>query len=165
MPAADAGSEDGDPEPLRVDVVSSNMQEVVGGELFRDLLRSNSLGDRAETRGAVFAEAVLGGGRKGVLSAGLRQDWHEGFGWFLSPSLGGSYRIGPSLRFRSSAGRSFRAPTWTERLSTSDFPGAAALASYLETLQGFGGVPPTYTGGEGRVAMCLSSDQASCPKA
>jgi len=32
-PSADAGAEGGDAEPLRVDVVSSNMQEVVGGEL------------------------------------------------------------------------------------------------------------------------------------
>jgi iron complex outermembrane receptor protein len=50
-----------------------------------------------------------------AFSAGLRTDWHEGFGSFLSPNLSGSYRVGSVLRIRGALGRSFRAPTWTER--------------------------------------------------
>jgi len=91
------------------------MELVMGGEIYRDILRSNSLGDREENRGAIFGEAVFGGTGAGVLSLGLRQDWHQGFGSFLSPSLSGSFRIGPSFRTRAAVGRSFRAPTWTER--------------------------------------------------
>jgi len=87
----------------------------LGGEVFRDILRSNSLGDRGETRGALFGEAVLGGTGQGVLSLGLRQDWHQGFGSFLSPSFSGSFSISPSFRARAAVGRSFRAPSWTER--------------------------------------------------
>ncbi len=91
------------------------LEIALGGELFRHLLRSNSLGNRTEDRGALFAEAVLGQGDGGVLSLGIRGDWHEGFGAFLSPSLSGSWRIGAGLRVRTAAGRSFRAPSWTER--------------------------------------------------
>lgn len=87
----------------------------LGGEVFRDLLRSNSLGDRTEDRGAVFGEAVLGQGVRGALSVGVRGDWHEGFGAFFSPSLSGSWRTSGGVRLRAAAGRSFRAPTWTER--------------------------------------------------
>ncbi|MGD2123527.1 MAG: TonB-dependent receptor [Gemmatimonadota bacterium] len=87
----------------------------VGGEAYRDLLRSNSLGNRGETRGALFAEVMLGRERSGVVTAGVRQDWHQGFGSFFSPSLSGSLRLGAHLRARGALGRSFRAPTWTER--------------------------------------------------
>ncbi|MFO8173297.1 MAG: TonB-dependent receptor [Longimicrobiales bacterium] len=88
---------------------------VLGGELFGDILRSNSLGDRTEERGALFGEAALDGDGIWVVSLGLREDWHQGFGTFLSPSLSGSHRVGESLRLRLAAGRSFRAPTFTER--------------------------------------------------
>lgn len=91
------------------------MELAMGGEAYRDILRSNSLGDREESRGAIFGEAALGGTGNGVISLGLRQDWHQGFGSFFSPSLSGSYRIGPGLRTRAAIGRSFRAPSWTER--------------------------------------------------
>ncbi len=87
----------------------------VGGELARDILESTNLGDRSEARGAVLGELVLGRGGSAAFSAGLRTDWHEGFGSFISPSLSGAYRLGSSLRVRGSLGRSFRAPTWTER--------------------------------------------------
>jgi outer membrane cobalamin receptor len=86
-----------------------------GGELYQDILRSNSLGDREENRGAVYVETALGGRGPGVMSVGLRHDWHQGFGSFFSPSVSGSYRVGPSLRTRAALGRSFRAPSWTER--------------------------------------------------
>jgi iron complex outermembrane receptor protein len=87
----------------------------LGGDVFADILRSNSLGDRTEGRGAVFGELVLDRQGAGVASVGLREDWHEGFGTFFSPSLSGSYRFGGSLRLRTAVGRSFRAPSFTER--------------------------------------------------
>jgi vitamin B12 transporter len=87
----------------------------VGGEMARDLLESTNLGDRAELRGAVLGELVLGRDGPVALAVGLRNDWHEGFGSFLSPSVSGSYRLGSRLRVRGALGRSFRAPTWTER--------------------------------------------------
>lgn len=95
--------------------VPGGAELALGGELFRDLLRSNSLGDREENRGALFAEAALGRSSGGVLALGIRGDWHEGFGAFVSPSVSGSWRAGAGFRARAAAGRSFRAPSWTER--------------------------------------------------
>lgn len=86
----------------------------IGGELYRDALTSNSLGDRTEDRGAVFGEAVLGRGAGGILSLGLREDWHQRFGAVLSPSISASHDLG-TTRLRAALGRSFRTPTWTER--------------------------------------------------
>jgi iron complex outermembrane receptor protein len=80
-----------------------------------DILRSNSLGDRDEIHGALFGEAVLGGSGPLILAAGIRQDIHEVFGSVFSPSVSGSLRMGSVVRMRASAGRSYRAPTWTER--------------------------------------------------
>jgi iron complex outermembrane receptor protein len=87
----------------------------VGTELFRDHLNSSNLGVQTERRGALFAEALVGDNGKAVLSLGARADWHQGFGGFFSPSLSGSVYASPALRIRGALGRSFRAPTWTER--------------------------------------------------
>jgi iron complex outermembrane receptor protein len=87
----------------------------LGGEVYRDALASNSLGDRGENRGAAFGEVVLGGSGSGVATIGLRQDWHQGFDAFFSPSISASIPLGPLVRARAAVGRSFRAPTWTER--------------------------------------------------
>jgi iron complex outermembrane receptor protein len=87
----------------------------IGGELFWDGLSSSNLGERSESRGALFGEALLGRPGSAELSLGARADWHQGFGVFFSPSLSGSVNALPGLRVRAALGRSFRGPTWTER--------------------------------------------------
>ena len=95
----------------------------VGGELYRDEVESDNratpaaadaLGNRSEDRGAAFTELGWAGARAS-LSGGLRADWHESFGDAWSPSVSGSLDLTGFLRARASWGRSFRAPTWTER--------------------------------------------------
>jgi len=86
-----------------------------GGEAYRELLRSTSLGDREEDRAAIFAEATAGTVGAATLAVGLRSDWHSAFGDFVAPSLAGAVWPTESLRLRASVGRAFRAPSWTER--------------------------------------------------
>jgi vitamin B12 transporter len=86
-----------------------------GGEAYSDVLRSSSLGDREETRAAVFTEVALNGSRMTQLNFGLRYDWHSRFGSFIAPSAAASVTLNPLLRMRTSIGRAFRAPSWTER--------------------------------------------------
>ncbi|HEY8483281.1 MAG TPA: TonB-dependent receptor [Longimicrobiales bacterium] len=86
-----------------------------GAEAYRDLLESTNLGDRRESRAALFAEGVAGGVGRAVLNAGIRADWHSEYGSFLAPSLSAALWPAAPLRLRASAGRAFRAPTWTER--------------------------------------------------
>jgi len=94
---------------------SDGARAALGGEAWRDILRSSSLGDREESRAAVFAEAGLGHSGAAVATAGLRVDWHSAYGSFVAPSLAGAAWLTPSTRVRASASRAFRAPTWTDR--------------------------------------------------
>lgn len=95
--------------------LAPNARLAVGAEAYRDLLESTGLGDRQETRTAIFAEAVLGDPTRAVLQPGLRVDHHSGFGDFVAPSLAAALQATDRVRLRASAGRAFRAPTWTER--------------------------------------------------
>ncbi|OYV74374.1 MAG: hypothetical protein B7Z72_00305 [Gemmatimonadetes bacterium 21-71-4] len=87
----------------------------IGAEGFDARLVSARLGDHHETRSAAFAE--LSAGRPGgpAVDAGVRGDHSSAYGDFFSPSLAGSVPVGNRVRLRASAGRGFRAPTWTER--------------------------------------------------
>jgi iron complex outermembrane receptor protein len=99
--------------------VSDGLRAAAGVEAFRDLLDSNSLGERRETRAAGFAEAAAGRIGAATLAVGARADWHSAYGAFLSPSVAGAWWPARALRLRASLGRAFRAPTWTERFYTS----------------------------------------------
>lgn len=107
-------SAQGGGEVLARSAPQSWLELVLGGELYQDALDSDNLGDRTEARGALFGEILLGRRGPGTLSLGLREDWHETFGAVFSPSLSAAYHTGP-FRLRGALGRSFRAPTWTER--------------------------------------------------
>jgi outer membrane cobalamin receptor len=85
-----------------------------GSEGYRDALESTNLGDRAAWRAAGFAEAALLSGPV-ALTGGLRGDWHEEYGNFWAPSLASAWWITGRTKLRASAGRAFRAPSWTER--------------------------------------------------
>jgi iron complex outermembrane receptor protein len=86
-----------------------------GGEAFIDRLESSSLGQRTENRAALLGEVAVG--KVGALTtvAGLRSDWHETQGAFLSPSLATAWWPTAGLKLRGSVGRALRTPTWTER--------------------------------------------------
>ncbi len=95
--------------------VPSGLRLAGGGEWFSDELESARLGDRTEQRAAALVEAAAG--RVGRLSAtaGVRADWHERYGTEWSPSAAAAWWLSEGVRLRASAGRAFRAPTWTER--------------------------------------------------
>lgn len=87
----------------------------VGAEAYRDLLESTNLGDPSETRAALFGELAAGREGAAVAHVGLRGDHHSAYGAFLAPSLAVALWPAPAVKLRASAGRSFRAPNWTER--------------------------------------------------
>jgi iron complex outermembrane receptor protein len=86
-----------------------------GGNVHDVLLRSSALGRRDEGRGALFGEVTAGTPGAAVASAGLRQDWHQAYGGFLAPSLSAAVWPVRALSLHGAVGRSFRAPTFTER--------------------------------------------------
>ena len=88
---------------------------VIGAEGFEARLESARLGNRRERRASAFAEATVGSSTGGNVSAGVRVDHSTTLATIASPSLAVSLPAGPRLRFRGSASRGVRAPSWTER--------------------------------------------------
>jgi len=86
----------------------------LGGELGGDWIASSNLGDHAYARTSLFTELKWAVGKKGAIYPGMRFDYYSNFGAAASPSLSGSWWIVPRIRFRSSIGRAFRIPTFTE---------------------------------------------------
>ncbi|HZD04652.1 MAG TPA: TonB-dependent receptor [Longimicrobiales bacterium] len=97
-----------------------------GAEAWRDELDSSNLGDRSESRTALWGEVVLRASGQGVVTAGVRADDHEAWGGFVSPSLSAAWDLTPSVRLQGSLARSFRAPTWTDRYYADPFHQASA---------------------------------------
>jgi vitamin B12 transporter len=95
--------------------VEAFRNEIESFRLLPDATRAPALGERSEQRAAAFGELVAGAVGAGVLTAGLRYDHHSIFGGFVAPSLSAAWWPTSTVRLRGSAGRAFRAPTWTER--------------------------------------------------
>ena len=93
----------------------TSLRAALGGAAYRNVVESTNLGDHAETRAALFAEAGAGTPGIAVGTAGVRYDWHSTFDSFLAPSLAGAFWLYPALHVRASLSRAFRAPTWTDR--------------------------------------------------
>ncbi|MFC1590838.1 TonB-dependent receptor plug domain-containing protein [Candidatus Omnitrophota bacterium] len=85
-----------------------------GLELSRETIDSTNLGLHKRTKTALYAEVSPHIHDDIRLSAGFREDWNSDFGWAYSPSINASYNFMRHFRIRSSAGRSFRAPTFTD---------------------------------------------------
>lgn len=77
-------------------------------------MTSDRLGSHAEWREALFAELALGTATSPSLNLGVRGDQSSLYGGFMSPSLAVAVPLADGVRFRASASRGFRAPTWTE---------------------------------------------------
>jgi len=86
----------------------------LGAEVGGDWIRSSNLGDHAYVRTSLYGEGQWTPRSTVVLYPGLRVDCYSRFGVALSPSVSGSWWIKPRLRLRSSAGRAFRIPSFTE---------------------------------------------------
>ena len=93
--------------------LSKTARLTLGGELGADWIASSNLGDHAYARTSLFAELEWLLGRTAIYP-GLRFDGYTNFGTAATPSLSASWWVSPRVRIRSSAGRAFRIPTFTE---------------------------------------------------
>lgn len=87
----------------------------VGAEGGADWIRSNNLGDHSLSRVSGFGEWRQELTSRTQLDATLRVDQYREFGASWSPSIGVGWWPSARVRFRASAGRAFRVPTFTER--------------------------------------------------
>ena len=87
----------------------------VGAEGGADWIRSSNLGDRNTTRLSGFAEWRRRLGARAQVEASARVGRYAEFGVAWSPSVGAAWWPSSTVRLRTSAGRAFRVPTFTER--------------------------------------------------
>ncbi len=87
---------------------------VLGFEGVKEEFESIKSGNHSNIRSSLFFEAKKNFSKKLIANLGIREDFHETYGWFFSPDLSIAYILSSNLKLRFSAGRSFRAPSYTE---------------------------------------------------
>jgi len=86
----------------------------LGAESGGDWIDSNNLGEHHYSRGGLFVSVQQRLADNAVIYPELRYDSYSRFGQSVSPSLSGILWIRPDVKLRSSVGRAFRIPTFTE---------------------------------------------------
>ena len=91
-----------------------NTSLLLGIEVNQDRIASTSLGDHRRTTFALFSTFQTVFADALSLDVGARQDWHSEYGLQFSPSFGIGYLLSGTTKIFASAGRSFRAPSYTD---------------------------------------------------
>jgi outer membrane cobalamin receptor len=86
---------------------------VSGVEWTYDEITSNVYKQHSRNSGAVFA-SILSGLSRWTFDAGVRADFHSSYAPRICPTIGIGFLITPQQKIFGTAGRSFRAPTYTE---------------------------------------------------
>jgi iron complex outermembrane receptor protein len=86
----------------------------IGGDFGGDWISSSNLGGHSYARTSLFTEVQWALGKTATVYPGLRFDHYSNFGSAVNPSLSASWWAFPRIRLRSSVGRAFRIPTFTE---------------------------------------------------
>ncbi len=87
----------------------------LGGGTGGDWIGSSNMGDHSFAKTSLFSEFQWTPGSSTAIYPGIRFDYYSNFGASVNPSLSGSWWVLPRLRLRTSLGRAFRIPTFTER--------------------------------------------------
>jgi len=85
-----------------------------GGEYSGEKIDSGNIGGHGAVKKAVFARYEVSPAAGFDADAALRADHHSSWGWQASPGLRMGYSPAPGARLWAMAGRSFRAPSFTE---------------------------------------------------
>jgi iron complex outermembrane receptor protein len=75
---------------------------------------SNNLGIHARTRGAAYVAADFRALRRFSLSVAAREEIWRDLSATLKPTIAGGAWVNPRFKFRASASRAFRVPSYTE---------------------------------------------------
>jgi iron complex outermembrane receptor protein len=86
----------------------------LGLEGVKEDFESVKSGYHSNSRSSIFFEAKKNFSKKIIANLGIREDFHEAYGWFFSPDLSLAYILSQNFKLRFSGGLSFRAPSYTE---------------------------------------------------
>ncbi len=85
-----------------------------GGEINKEEITSNNLGNHARLKGGIFGEQLFEITKSFSASAGFFVYNYSNIGWKIWPGIDASYKISEVTKIFASAGRAFRIPTFTE---------------------------------------------------
>jgi iron complex outermembrane receptor protein len=85
-----------------------------GAEALHESILSNNLGSHARSRGAAYAALDFRALRRFSLSISAREEVYRSFSGEFSPTVAGGVWLSPRLKFRASANRGFRVPSYTD---------------------------------------------------
>lgn len=85
-----------------------------GFELARDEINSTNIQKHRRTKDGIYGEISPHLFDDLYINIGMREDRFSDFGWEYAPTFGLSYRLFEYLKLRSSIGRAYRIPTFTD---------------------------------------------------
>jgi len=94
--------------------LSSKQKVIIGTELINENIKSTELGTHDIKRAAVFTEYGNTFKDKILVNLGIRGDYRSNYslGWY--PTFSAGYRFSRKFKFRTSVGKCFRTPSFTE---------------------------------------------------
>jgi iron complex outermembrane receptor protein len=98
----------------RTETVATGTNAYYGVEALHESIVSNNLGTHARSRGAAYAAMDFRALRRFSLSLAAREEVYRNFAATLCPTIAGGVWISGKLKFRASASRAFRVPTYTD---------------------------------------------------
>ena len=98
----------------RREPLSNNVNLYYGVDALHESIVSNNLGIHARSRAAAYAALDFRALRRFSLSLSAREEVYRNFTGEFSPTAAGGFWISSKLKFRASASRAFRIPTYTE---------------------------------------------------
>ena len=94
--------------------LSANTTVSYGGEAFRDEIDSTNLGYRQRNYGAVYAAIDVRALSRYSFTLGAREEIYKGGGRQFNPTAAVGVWLSSKWKFRASASRAFRLPTYTD---------------------------------------------------
>ncbi len=98
----------------RQEKIKSNLTLLYGGEGNHDVINSNNLGHHMRSRGAVYVDLDMRTLRRLSFSIGAREEIFDSYGPQLTPTAAASVWLKAGWKFKASASRAFRLPTYTD---------------------------------------------------
>ena len=94
--------------------LQDNNRVILGGEIQKDVIKSNGLGDHTNKNLSLYSEYEASLTERFYLNLGLRSDFFSGYSAQFNPNVSLALILSPKLKLRGSAGRAFRIPSFTE---------------------------------------------------
>ena len=98
----------------RAESLGRNIELHYGVEALHESIVSNNLGDHSRSRAAAYAAVDFRALKRFSLSVSAREEVYRNFSAELSPTAAAGYQASNRVKFRASASRAFRVPSYTD---------------------------------------------------